>query len=77
MKYNDVRKLKAGGTVTLFYTLSSHREESAYDGFVVWNSGKAMKYYPFDLDTTQRAVMQTYERPSNIRRRGSKSSRVR
>ncbi len=35
---------------------------SAYEGFVVWNSGKAMKYYPFDLDTTYQAVMQASER---------------
>ena len=32
---------------------------SAYDGYVVWKSGKAIKYYPFDLDMTYRAVMQT------------------
>ena len=32
---------------------------SAYDGYVVWKSGKATKYYPFDLDMTYRAVMQT------------------
>jgi hypothetical protein len=31
---------------------------SAYDGYVVWKSGKATKYYPFDLDMTYRAVMQ-------------------
>ena len=30
---------------------------SAYDGYVVWKSGKATKYYPFDLDMTYRAVM--------------------
>jgi hypothetical protein len=30
---------------------------SAYDGYVVWKSGKATKYYPFDLDMTCRAVM--------------------
>ena len=29
---------------------------SAYD--VVWKSGKATKYYAYDLDTTYRAVMQ-------------------
>jgi hypothetical protein len=32
---------------------------SAYDGYVVWKSGKATKYYPFDLDMTYRAVMRT------------------
>jgi hypothetical protein len=31
---------------------------SAYDGYVVWSSGKATKYYAFDLDTTYLAVMQ-------------------
>jgi len=31
---------------------------SAYDGYVVWKSGKATKYYTFDLDMTYRAVMQ-------------------
>lgn len=31
---------------------------SAYDGYVVWKSGKAIKYYPFDLDMTYHAVMQ-------------------
>ena len=31
---------------------------SAYDGYVVWKSGKATKYFPFDLDMTYRAVMQ-------------------
>ena len=31
---------------------------SAYEGYVVWKSGKATKYYAFDLDTTYRAVMQ-------------------
>jgi len=30
---------------------------TAYDGYVVWKSGKATKYYAFDLDTTYRAVM--------------------
>lgn len=30
---------------------------SAYEGYVVWNSGKATKYYAFDVDTTYRAVM--------------------
>jgi len=35
---------------------------TAYDGYVVWKSGKAMKYYPFDLDTTHRAVMQASDR---------------
>ena len=30
---------------------------TAYDGYVVWKSGKAIKYYAFDLDTTYRAVM--------------------
>jgi hypothetical protein len=25
---------------------------SAYDGYVVWKSGEATKYYAFDLDTT-------------------------
>ena len=31
---------------------------SAYEGYVVWKSGEATKYYAFDLDTTYRAVMQ-------------------
>jgi hypothetical protein len=31
---------------------------SAYDGYVVWKSGKATKYFAFDLDMTYRAVMQ-------------------
>jgi hypothetical protein len=30
---------------------------SVYDGYVVWKSGKATKYYAFDLDTTYQAVM--------------------
>jgi hypothetical protein len=30
---------------------------TAYDGYVVWKSGKATKYYALDLDTTYRAVM--------------------
>jgi hypothetical protein len=30
---------------------------SAYEGYVVWKSGEATKYYAFDLDTTYRAVM--------------------
>ena len=30
---------------------------SAYEGYVVWKSGKATKYYALDLDTTYRAVM--------------------
>ena len=34
---------------------------SAYDGYVVWKSGKATKYYAFDLDTTCRAVMRASE----------------
>ena len=29
----------------------------AYEGYVVWKSGEATKYYAFDLDTTHRAVM--------------------
>jgi hypothetical protein len=32
---------------------------SAYQGYVVWKSGEATKYYAFDLDTTYRAVMRT------------------
>lgn len=31
---------------------------SAYQGYVVWRSGEATKYYAFDVDTTYRAVMQ-------------------
>ena len=31
---------------------------SAYQGYVVWRSGEATKYYAFDIDTTYRAVMQ-------------------
>ena len=31
---------------------------TAYDGYVVWKSGEATKYYAFDLDTTSRVVMQ-------------------
>jgi hypothetical protein len=31
---------------------------SAYEGYVIWKSGEATKYYVFDLDTTYRAVMQ-------------------
>ena len=30
---------------------------SAYEGYVIWKSGEATKYYAFDLDTTYRAVM--------------------
>ena len=30
---------------------------SAYEGYVVWKSGEATKYYAFDLDTTYRAVI--------------------
>jgi len=30
---------------------------TAYDGYVVWKSGTATKYYASDLDTTYRAVM--------------------
>ena len=30
---------------------------SAYEGYVVWKSGEATKYYVFNLDTTYRAVM--------------------
>ena len=30
---------------------------SAYEGYVVWKSGEATKYYAFDLDTTYWAVM--------------------
>ena len=30
---------------------------TAYEGYVVWKSGEATKYYAFDLDTTYRAVM--------------------
>jgi hypothetical protein len=29
----------------------------AYEGYVVWKSGEATKYYAFDLDTTYRALM--------------------
>jgi hypothetical protein len=35
---------------------------SAYDGYIVWKSGTATKYYAFDLDTTYRAVMQASDR---------------
>ena len=30
---------------------------SAYEGYVVWKSGEATKYYAFDLDMTYQAVM--------------------
>ena len=30
---------------------------SAYEGYVVWKSGEATKYYAFNLDITHRAVM--------------------
>jgi hypothetical protein len=30
---------------------------SGYEGYVIWKSGEATKYYAFDLDTTYRAVM--------------------
>ena len=30
---------------------------ASYEGYVVWKSGEATKYYAFDLDTTYRAVM--------------------
>ena len=30
---------------------------SVYEGYVVWKSGRAIKYYALDLDTTYRAVM--------------------
>ena len=29
----------------------------AYEGYVIWKSGEATKYYAFDLGTTYRAVM--------------------
>jgi len=29
---------------------------SGYEGYVIWKSGEATKYYAFDLDTTYRAV---------------------
>ena len=35
---------------------------SVYDGYVVWKSGKATKYYAFDLDTTYLAVMRASDR---------------
>jgi hypothetical protein len=35
---------------------------SAYEGYVVWNSGEATKYYASDLDPTYRAVMQASDR---------------
>jgi hypothetical protein len=34
---------------------------TTYDGYVVWKSGEATKYYAFDLDTTYRAVLRTAE----------------
>ena len=30
---------------------------TTYEGYVIWKSGEATKYYAFDLDTTYRAVM--------------------
>jgi hypothetical protein len=36
---------------------------SAYKGYVVWKSGEATKYYAFDLDTTDRAVMRASDQP--------------
>jgi hypothetical protein len=35
---------------------------SAYEGYVFWKSGKATKYYAFDLETTYKAVMQASDR---------------
>ena len=35
---------------------------SAYEGYVVWKSDEATKYYAFDLDTTYRAVMRASAR---------------
>jgi hypothetical protein len=34
---------------------------SAYEGYIVWKSGEATKYYAFDLETTYRAVMRASE----------------
>lgn len=34
----------------------------AYQGYVVWKSGEATKYYAFDLDTTYRAVVRTSDK---------------
>jgi hypothetical protein len=35
---------------------------TTYEGYVVWKTGKATKYYAFDLDTTYRAVMRASDR---------------
>jgi hypothetical protein len=35
---------------------------SAYQGYVIWKGGEATKYYAFDLDTINRAVMSASDR---------------
>ena len=38
---------------------------SAYEGYVFWKSGKATKYYAFDLETTYKAVMHCFRPAEN------------
>lgn len=35
---------------------------TAYNSYVVWKSGEATKYYPYDLEGTYQAVVQTANR---------------
>ena len=48
-----VTALLSGCAALPFFTMMG----SAYEGYVIWKSGEATKYYAFDLDTTYRSVM--------------------
>ena len=46
---------------------------SGYEGYTVWKSGEATRYYSFDLDTTHKAVMKA-SKEMNLEVKISKSS---
>jgi len=53
--------LLSGCTALPFMSFLPLMGSSAYEGYVVWKSGEATKYYAFDLDTTYKAVMRASE----------------
>jgi hypothetical protein len=52
-----VSALLSGCAALPFLSVGGSVAGASYEGYVVWKSGEATKYYAFDLDTTYRAVM--------------------
>ena len=51
-----VSALLSGCAALPFLSVGGSVAGASYEGYVVWKSGEATKYYAFDLNTTHRAV---------------------